>query len=127
MYASLSIFLLLSILPTYEEIVYSKGINYKFPDPSYRLFIFMSREEKKTPAVPGALRKRSALTEGLAVGALIHGGVYFVGAHQNAVQRAVVLVFAVMGALVHGAFNALIGMTIHCFFLLLNEFGLSIA
>ena len=30
MYASLSIFLLLSILPTYEEIVYSKGINYKF-------------------------------------------------------------------------------------------------
>ena len=87
----------------------------------------MSREEKKAPAVPGALQKRSALTEGLAVGALIHGGVYFVGAHQNAVQRAVVLVFAVMSTLVHGAFDALIGMTIHCFFLLLNEFGVSIA
>ena len=127
MYASLSIFLLLSILPTYEEIVYSKGINYKFPDSSYRFFMSMSREEKKAPAVPGASNQRSALTEGLAVGALIHGGVYFMSAHQNSVQRAVVLVFAVMGALVHGAFDALIGMTIHCFFLLLNEFGVSIA
>ena len=87
----------------------------------------MSREEKKAPAVSGASNQRSALTEGLAVGALIHGGVYLVGAHQNAVQRAVVLFFAVMGALVHGALNALVGMTIHCFFLLLNEFGVSIA
>ena len=71
--------------------------------------------------------KGSALTERLAVGALIHGGVNFVGAHENPIQRAVVLVLTVMGALVHGAFDALVGMTIHCFFLLLNEFGLSMA
>ena len=77
-------------------------------------------EEKKAPAVSGASNQRSALTEGLAVGALIHGGVHFVSTHQNSVQRAVVLVFAVMRALVHGAFDALIGMTIHSFFLLLS-------
>ena len=47
------------------------------------------------------------------------------GAHENPIQRAVVLVLTVMGALVHGAFDALVGMTIHCFLLLLIEFALS--
>ena len=96
---------------------------------SYRLLRFVSSRttEKKAPADPGASEIRSALAEGLAVGALIHSGVYFVGAHQNPIQRAVVLIFAVMGALVYGALDALIGMTIHCFFLLLIEFGLSMA
>ena len=70
--------------------------------------------------VPGASQRHSALTEGLAVGALIHSGIGFVGTHQNPVQRAVVLVFTVVRALVHGAFDALIGMTIHSFILLLS-------
>ena len=65
--------------------------------------------------------------EGHTVGALVHSGIALVGAHQDPVQGAVILAAAVMGALVHGAFDALIGMTIHCFFLLLNEFGVSIA
>jgi len=36
------------------------------------------------------------------------------GTHQNAVQRAVVLTVAVIGAGFNGALDALIGMTVHC-------------
>ena len=35
------------------------------------------------------------------------------GAHADAIQGAVVLVGAVVGALLYGAFNALVGMTAH--------------
>ena len=89
----------------------------------------MSRngQKRRPPPFREPRKGRSALTEGLAVGALIHGRIYFVSAHQNSVQGAVVLVFAVMSALMHGALNALVGVTIHCFLLLLNEFGVSIA
>ena len=60
---------------------------------------------------PGCL----LLAEGLAVGALVHGGVGLMGAHQDAVQRAVVLVLAVISALLDGAFDTLVGMTVHGF------------
>ena len=63
--------------------------------------------------VPGASQRHSALTEGLAVGALVHGRVGFMGAYQNPVQRAVVLVLAMMGALLDGAFDTFVGMTVH--------------
>ena len=56
--------------------------------------------------------------EGLAVGALVLGGVGLVGAHQNAVQRAVVLVLTVVCALLDGALDTLVGMTVHFHFLL---------
>ena len=46
------------------------------------------------------------------------------GAHQNAVQRTVVLVLAVVCALLDGAFDALVSVTVHCCFLLLNDFGI---
>jgi hypothetical protein len=52
----------------------------------------------------------SLLPEGLAVGALVLGGVVLVGAHQDPVQGAVVVRPAVMGALLHGAGNAGIGL-----------------
>ena len=55
------------------------------------------------------------LAEGLTVGALIDSGVHLVSTHQDAVQRAVILVFAMMRALLDGALNALIGMTVHVF------------
>ena len=55
------------------------------------------------------------LAEGLAVGTLVHGGIHFMGAHQDAVQRAVVLGIAVIGALLDGAFDALVGMVVHPF------------
>lgn len=51
----------------------------------------------------------SALAEGFAVGALVLGGVVLVGAHQDLVQGAVVLLAAVVGALLHGAGNAVVG------------------
>ena len=53
--------------------------------------------------------------EGLAIGALIHGGVGLVGAHKNAVQRAVVLIFAVVCTLLNGAFDTLVCVTVHSF------------
>ena len=63
----------------------------------------------------GSWRKRgnSLPVEGHAVGALIHSGIALVGTHQNPVQGAVILAAAVMGALMHGAFNGLVGVTIH--------------
>ena len=53
------------------------------------------------------------LTEGLAVGALVHGGVRLMGTYQNPIQGAEVCVLAMMGALLNGALNALVCMAIH--------------
>ena len=64
---------------------------------------------------------------GLAVGALVHGRVGFMGAYQNPVQRAVVLLLTVVGALVHRTLNTFVGVTIHNCFLLLIGFGYSMA
>ena len=58
------------------------------------------------------------LLEGLAVGALIHGGIDLVGANHDPVQRTVVLVLAVIGTLSHSTFNTLVRMAIHIHFLL---------
>ena len=43
------------------------------------------------------------------------------GAHQDPVQRAVVLILAVVSALLDGAFDALVCMTVHRFLLLLLD------
>ena len=58
------------------------------------------------------------LLEGLAVRALINGGVSLVGADHDPIQGAVVLTLAVMCALSDGAFDTLVSMTIHIHFLL---------
>ena len=55
------------------------------------------------------------LPEGLAVGALVHGGVTLVGANQNPVQSAVVAAAAVVGALGDGAFDTLVAVAVHNF------------
>ena len=62
--------------------------------------------------------------EGLAVGALVLRGIGLVGAHQDAVQGAVVLGVAMVSAGLDGTLNALVGVTIHVLFLLL--FGTAI-
>ena len=59
-----------------------------------------------------------ALAEGLAVGALVLSGVGLMGAHQDAVQGAVVLAVAMVCAGLDGAFDALVGMAVHIHFLL---------
>ena len=51
--------------------------------------------------------------EGHAVGALVHSGIALMGAHQNGIQGAVVLGSAVVGALIYGTFDALVGVTVH--------------
>ena len=44
------------------------------------------------------------------------------GAHQDLVQRAVVLAVAVVSALLNGALNALVGVAVHsCFLLCLSS------
>ena len=53
------------------------------------------------------------LSEGHTVGALIHRGAGLVGAHQNLVQRAVVLVLAVVCAVPDGTFDTLVGVVVH--------------
>ena len=61
---------------------------------------------------------RLFLTEGHTVGALILGGIPFVSTNQNALQRAEVRFVAVVCALMHSAFDALIGIAVHSLFLL---------
>ena len=53
------------------------------------------------------------LAEGLAVGALVHGGVHLVGTHQDLVQGAVVLTLAVMGTLLDGTLDRLVCIAVH--------------
>ena len=48
--------------------------------------------------------------ERLAVGALVHSGIGFMGAHKNLIQGAVVTIAAVMAALGNGAGNGLVCM-----------------
>ena len=67
------------------------------------------------------------LAEGLAVGALIHSRIAFMGADQNSVQRAVVLSIAVISAGLNGTLDALVCIVIHSFFLLLFGFRLSMS
>ena len=62
------------------------------------------------------------LVEGHAVGALVLGGIAFMGAYQNGIQRAVVLGSAVVGALTYGTLDALVGVTAHRKYLL-KSFG----
>ena len=109
--------------------MYAKGINYKFPvhHIGFCALCQAVQQKRRLPPFREPRKGKSALAEGLAVGALIHGGIGLVGAHQNPIQRAVILFFAVMRALVYGALNALVGMAIHSFFLLLIGFGLSMA
>ena len=78
---------------------------------SYRLSTMPSRKNC------GSTGRRSSVfllcPEGLTVGALVHGGMILVGTHQDAVQRAVVLGVAVIGAGLNGAFDALVCMAVH--------------
>ena len=53
------------------------------------------------------------LTEGLAVGTLIHSRICLMGTHQDALQGAEVCVLAVMSALGDSTLNALVCMAIH--------------
>ena len=55
----------------------------------------------------------SLLTEGLAVGALVHSGICLMGANQDPLQGAVIGILAVMGTLLNSTLNRLVCMAIH--------------
>ena len=92
------------------------AISYRFPGLSSR---------KIAAADAAANLAVLLLPERLAIGALILGGVGFVGAHQNPVQGAVILAVAVIGTLRYGAFNTLVGMIVHGYCLLCLDFSAS--
>ena len=74
---------------------------------------FPLHQEKRRQPDTAAKIETLLFPEGLAVGALVHGGDGFMGAHLNAVQRAVILAAAMVGALLHGTFDALVRMAVH--------------
>ena len=58
------------------------------------------------------------LAERLAISALINSRILFMSAHQNPIQRAVVLRVTVISALLNGAFDTLICLVVHDIILL---------
>ena len=90
-------------------------------------FIFSFVKQNSKSAAAEAAAPFLSLAEGLAVGTLVHGRIGLVGAHQNPVQRAVVLGIAMVCAGLDGTLNALIGVVVHGSLLLFNEFGISMS
>ena len=88
----------------------------------FNSIIFLSYRFHPHPSRVGSLKMRRLtpphcptllLAEGLAVRALIHGGILLMGADQDLVQRTVVLAGAVVCALLDSTLNALISMIGH--------------
>ena len=92
---------------------------------SYYFSGLPSRAQKKGGGI--CRRRMLLLAEGFAVGALIHGRILLVGAHQDAVQGAVVFGIAVVSALLNGALDALVCLIVHVVFLLLFGFCISMS
>ena len=63
------------------------------------------------------------LAEGLAIGALVSGGVCLMGTHLDPLQGAVVRIAAVISALLNSTGDALVCVTVHGFFLLFFRLG----
>ena len=80
--------------------------------------VFVKGKKNCGGKIPPHESLRLFLPEGLAVGALIHGRIGFVGTHQNLVQRAVVFGVTVIGAGLDGTFDALVCIAVHIRFLL---------
>ena len=95
------------------------GISVYFSHIITVLPLTVKGQDKENAAAIAAALESLLLAEGLAVGTLILSGVGFMGAHQNAIQRAVVLAVAVVCARLNGAFDALICIAVHSSFLLL--------
>jgi len=103
------------IMCTCEENMYCPKTKYKYWKCDTIIPVSNSFVKKKcgSRSCRGDRSPSLLLAEGLAVGALVLGGVHLMGAHQDPVQRAVVLVLAMVSALLNSAFDAFVGMTIH--------------
>ena len=75
----------------------------------------MHPSRKKAAAENTAANRDFALllAEGHAVGALILCGIVLVGTDTDPVQRTVIFLLAMVGALTDSAFNGLVGMAVH--------------
>ena len=82
--------------------------------PFLHTYGFSSRKNAADKAAAVSL----LLAEGHAVGALIHGGIALMGAHQDSIQGAVVGAVTVMGALLDSTLNALVCVAVHSIILL---------
>ena len=90
-----------------------------FPQPIIKVVPLFVKDKKNCGGkIPPHEALLLFLPEGLAVGALIHGGVGLMGAHQNLVQRAIVFAVAVISAGLDGTFNTLVCVAVHILFLL---------
>ena len=68
------------------------------------------RQLKKLPLF---FRTALLLAEGHAVSALVLGGICLMGTHHDLIQRAVVLLIAMMCTLADSAFDGFVGMAVH--------------
>ena len=93
--------------------------NIRFSLPIIKVFpVFVKDKKNCGGKIPPHEVSPLFLPEGLAVGALVNGGICLMGTHQNLVQRAVVFGIAVIGAGLDGAFDALVCIAVHIHFLL---------
>ena len=77
------------------------------------ILLFVKNKKKCGGKIPPQEAFLLFLPEGLAVSALIHSRIAFMGADQNAIQRAVVLSITVISAGLDGTFDALVCMAVH--------------
>ena len=98
---------------------------FPFSCPYHKGFRPLRQEKKAAANTPQPIVL--LLPEGLAVGALVHSRVCLMGAHQDLVQGAVVLVLTVVSAGLDGAFDALVCMAVHIEFLLLIWYAVSMS
>ena len=106
----------------YEKNVYRNERIYKHSSFFYIILLFPVFVKKRKATAYGRRPKGLLLAERLAVGALIHGGIQLMGAHQDPIQGTVVFGIAVIGTLLNGAFDALVCLAAHGVFLLLFGF-----
>ena len=80
---------------------------------SYHTVFLSFRQEKEMDG--GFRRRQNSLlsAEGLAVGALLIGGVHLVGSHLDVIKRAVISGIAVIGTLLDGTGDALVCVAVH--------------
>ena len=87
----------------------------------YNLHSSRSKQKKRRPKPP--LIDFLLSPERLAVGALVHSRISLVSTNQNALQRAVVGLVAMVSALLNGTFDGLVCIFVHfCSLLLLSSF-----
>ena len=88
-------------------------ITAKFYFFNHTVFPCCRQEKKKRATAFAAAHGKLLSAEGLAVGALLVGGVHLVGAHLNTIQRTIIGGVAVIGTLLDSTGDTLVCVAIH--------------